>query len=330
MSPTLDVLIIGAGWSGISAAEQITQSGLRCQVVEKGRGPGGRCATRRHNDWRFDHGAQYFTARTQEFDQALRDWEKQGLVSRWDPEIKVVGQRPSALDSNQKQQMTRWVGVGGNNSVLRHMSEPLNVHYQTRVEALCRDQGIWFVTMSSAQGERIVTASTIILTAPPSQSAELVGPNHSLYETLSSHRMHSAWAVLIAFDAPVILDYDAAFINEGPLSWVCRQSAKPGHAGEAWVLHASPDWSDQHIDAPAETIGPQLYQAWLEVSQGLPPSPSYRQAHRWRFAQSVSPLDVGYLHDSESDLWVAGDWCRGDRVEGAWLSGRAAAKALTS
>ena len=41
--------------------------GWAVTVFDKGRGPGGRLATRRADDLRFDHGAQYFTARDPRF-----------------------------------------------------------------------------------------------------------------------------------------------------------------------------------------------------------------------------------------------------------------------
>ena len=56
--------IIGAGMAGLSCARQLAHSGLRPVIFDKGRGIGGRLATRRTPDGlTFDHGAQYLTAR---------------------------------------------------------------------------------------------------------------------------------------------------------------------------------------------------------------------------------------------------------------------------
>jgi predicted NAD/FAD-dependent oxidoreductase len=54
----------------------------------------------------------------------------------------------------------------------------------------------------------------------------------------------------------------------------------------------------------------------------------YATAHRWRFAQAREPLDAGALWFREQRLALAGDWCHGSRVEGAFLSGAAAAGRL--
>ncbi len=54
-------VIIGAGVSGLIAARTLQASGVRVKVLDKGRGVGGRLATRRSGVGVFDHGAQFFT-----------------------------------------------------------------------------------------------------------------------------------------------------------------------------------------------------------------------------------------------------------------------------
>ena len=52
-------------------------------VVDKGRSPGGRMATRRIGAATFDHGAQFFTVRTPAFRRRVDDWIDRGLVTVW-------------------------------------------------------------------------------------------------------------------------------------------------------------------------------------------------------------------------------------------------------
>ncbi|MBE0566903.1 MAG: NAD(P)-binding protein [Krumholzibacteria bacterium] len=58
-----DVLVVGAGMSGLMAAQTLTDQGVRVLVLEKDSSVGGRLATRRIGGGRADQGAQFFTAR---------------------------------------------------------------------------------------------------------------------------------------------------------------------------------------------------------------------------------------------------------------------------
>jgi predicted NAD/FAD-dependent oxidoreductase len=62
------VAVIGAGISGLTCAQNLTDHDVPVTVFEKSRGVGGRMATRRsEHGAAFDHGAQYFTVRDERF-----------------------------------------------------------------------------------------------------------------------------------------------------------------------------------------------------------------------------------------------------------------------
>ncbi|MFX8246800.1 hypothetical protein ABTL56_19970, partial [Acinetobacter baumannii] len=64
---------------------------------------------------------------------------------------------------------------------------------------------------------------------------------------------------MAAFDRRLPLPADC--LRDHPvLGWAARNSSKPGRSGpESWVLQASPEWSDAHInDDPADVIAALL------------------------------------------------------------------------
>ncbi|MEM7423722.1 MAG: FAD-dependent oxidoreductase, partial [Pseudomonadota bacterium] len=64
----MDVIVIGSGMAGLSCAKVLVEAGLNTVVLDKGRGIGGRLATRRAADgMQFDHGLQYLSAKTSAF-----------------------------------------------------------------------------------------------------------------------------------------------------------------------------------------------------------------------------------------------------------------------
>ena len=52
----VDVLIVGSGLSGLTAASLLQDQGHRVQVIDKGRNPGGRLASRQVDQHVFNHG----------------------------------------------------------------------------------------------------------------------------------------------------------------------------------------------------------------------------------------------------------------------------------
>ena len=58
------------------------------------------------------------------------------------------------------------------------------------------------------------------------------------------------------------------------------------------------------------------------------PSIRYSDAHRWRYAQPEDAVEERHLYDDEQGIGVAGDWCGGPRIEGAFLSGLSLARRL--
>jgi hypothetical protein len=69
---TAEVIIVGAGISGLMAAQVLQNNGVHVCVMDKSTSVGGRLATRRIGTGVADHGAQFFTVREPQF-QAMVD-----------------------------------------------------------------------------------------------------------------------------------------------------------------------------------------------------------------------------------------------------------------
>jgi predicted NAD/FAD-dependent oxidoreductase len=136
--------------------------------------------------------------------------------------------------------------------------------------------------------------------------------------------MRGSWAVMLRYAAPLAMPWEGVFINTGPLRWVARDSSKPGRTGpETWLLHASTEWSDAHMEDDADAVTAVLIAAFVALGA---PAPLAATAHRWRYADTELALTKGSWWDASLRLGMCGDWLNGGKVEGAWLSGRALAQ----
>ena len=322
-----DVAVVGAGWAGLTAATRLADAGLHVEVLEKSRGPGGRCATRREGAFQFDHGAQYFTARSQPFSKQVAQWADLAWIAPWHPALIVVNGASGQIASHQST-VIRWRGLPGNNSVLQHLAAALPCRTQCQVQSIDWQEGsvAYPVQLNTSQG--CLRARSVVITAPPAQSAELLGSSHRLADALIRVPMAPCLALMLGLGEALPLDFDGAFINEHPLSWVAGKSSYAGHNPVNWVIHASAAWSESQLDTPLESVATAMWSLLVDLFPEFAGGPILlRKAHRWRYSQCTQPLDQGCLVDSASRCVVAGDWCAGNRVEGAWLSGVAAAEA---
>ena len=78
-----DLAIIGSGIAGLAAARAATAKGLSVKIFDKGRRIGGRAATRRANGFTFTHGAQFLTARADEFQDVCAAAVVDGALTNW-------------------------------------------------------------------------------------------------------------------------------------------------------------------------------------------------------------------------------------------------------
>lgn len=322
--PPVRIGVIGAGLSGIMCARTLSHHGHLVEVFEKARGPGGRASTRREDRMRFDHGAQYFTVRDARFRQLVESWRAVGLVAEWQGRIVVMG---DGTPTPQEDGVERLVGVPGMNAVARHLTNSLNVRYGTRVVDIVPVDNAW--RLVADDGGDLGTFDAVVVSAPAPQTAALL---ESVAPEMAARAarvpMWPCWAVMAAFDEPLDLPFDGAFVRSGPLAWVARNSSKPGRqvGPDSWVLHANPEWSKRHLDDPPAAIEVALMDAFCKATKRSLPWPVHLDAHRWRFALPGDCLTAPCIVEPGLAVVACGDWCAGPRVEGAVISGLAAAR----
>jgi len=96
------------------------------------------------------------------------------------------------------------------------------------------------------------------------------------------------------------------------------------------MLHASPDFSTENASAPDEEIIAALLRRASEMTSQNWTMPAEVFLQRWRYALPApggAPRGPA-VYSTPAPLVVAGDWCSGGRIEGAWLAGRDAAEEL--
>ena len=319
----MKIAVVGAGVAGLSAARALRAGGHEVIVYEKQPVPGGRNATRKPAgielprglsgaSLSFDHGAQYFTARDDRFSAVVAEWLRDRVAALWTSRIvsfDAEGWEDVAETTD------RYVGTPGMSAITGAMTDGLDVRYGQNIESL------------PPILERL---DHVIVAVPAPQAAPLVAHAPELAARVSRVVMKPNWTVMAAFEERVAARFDAAFVHGSPLGWIARNSSKPKRDWkvDTWVLQATTNWSDAHVDDRPDDVGAFLMEAFEDLVRAGLPRAFYATVHRWRYATADPPLAIGAIHDADARITLCGDWCKGSRIEDAFLSGLEAAQLI--
>lgn len=329
----MKLAIIGAGVAGLSAAAQLKETGHDVRLFDKGRGAGGRLSTRRATtpagELRFDHGAQFFTARDDGFRALLGKLETSGHAAKWTPRRAEVSPGPDGWNTKitQAEAGDVWyVGAPSMNSIVKGMAAGFDISWTERAVEIERRADGSHVKFDQAGWQGPFDA--VILAVPAEQASELLQDfSPGLASEADAATTAPCWAVMLAFEAPLETGWDAAKISNAPLSWAACNSSKPGRdEGQTWVLHASPDWSRENVDMDKDAVAAVLAGVFCEITGA--PRPLFSAAHRWLYAKTEQAASSAFGWDAEQKIGVIGDWRIAPRVEAAWQSGHALAAFL--
>lgn len=314
------VAVVGSGLAGLTAAIQLTGLGYKVTVFEKSRGPGGRLAARRVPEGSVDIGAQYFTSRNPDFLPFLHKFAGQACIAPW---LGRLGYQLSGDAWEPFPEEPRYVGTPRMTAISRALSAHVSVVTETRVGKMARQNRQW--SLFDTETRHLGDFDQVIITAPPAQARALLADSGlgDLAARLDEpvQRVLPCWAVAAHFPVSPWPHHDGMRCQHPALFWVANNSSKPGRndAGQWWVIHASPEWTEQHINSSAEQVAEQLVEAFREVT-GFDSGPDDVVAHRWLYARSEGGEQPGHLWFGDRNIGLAGDWLSGGRVEGAFDS----------
>jgi len=320
------IAIIGTGMSGLTLAQHLSPE-FQVTLIEKSRGFGGRMATRRTDGFHFDHGAQFFTARSAEFESWLKPYIADDAVTQWTP--KVITLEPGKKSYKREWFEPHYVMAPRMNAVLRQLGEKQNVHLQTEVAGLVRSNDVWHIKTS--EQDTLGPFDWVVSSAPAIQSVNFMPDSFSGYEAQTNVSFQACFALMLGFSEPLQLNCDAAQVRNSQIAWLSVNSSKPGRPeAPSLLVHSSNEWADQYVDAELANVQTELLAALLDVLGEKFVSPELQSLHRWRYARTANSAGEDFLLDRQLRLAACGDWCLGERVEDAFLSGLRLAKVLNS
>ena len=365
------IAIIGGGLTGLFTAtllERAFTGDNRNSVVpnivifEKSRSVG-RLATRYHKDsataknWQWAFGAQFFTAKSADFQQFIKPWLQSDLLQPWCANVVDLTPSHDAVQTADTQKKEQW-----NSTQARYISTPkmtswgraladglehTSINFKTRVAPLSKEHSIEKndtnneTQLFDEDGNSLGHFDWVICTAPNAQAVELMA--HSGFkelEKISESQMQACYTLMLGWDKGQVLPaalntqenfWDVAYVQDSIIDRIFIEHQKPAHDGllPSVTIHARNDWSEQHVDDDIEMVKVQLLKAAQQaLSWNDESTPSQVDCHRWRYAATISHSDnmvnkePHILVDDKHQWIVSGDWCGKGNIESCYQAAK--------
>ena len=243
-----DLLIVGAGLAGLTAATRLAD-GRSITIVDKGRSVGGRLATRRIGDAVLDHGAQFFTVRSEEFRAAVDGWIAAGVIEEWCRGFDDADGYP------------RYRTAGGMNRLAKHLAGELDgraeIESGLRVERIAADDDRWTV---EAEGRRWRSADVLVTSPVPQTLDLLTSGGIEVPEAVASLRYHSVVGLLVTLDRSPGLPGPGAIQqpDDPEFTFIADNQAKGISPAPAMTFHGAHAWSAEVYEQPDAALLPVL------------------------------------------------------------------------
>ncbi len=311
------------------AATRLQEAGIEVVVVEQMAQVGGRMIATSLPANKgvvpvFDSGAQFFTVREPLFAQMVDGWLAKSLVHEWSRGF------ATADGSYYADGHPRYRGLPDMGGVARELARTLDLRLNRKVDVVKSNVDGWVVNLEDGQA---LPAGAVILTPPVPQSLALLANGNIPLTNLERARLERinyepCIALLIQLTGPGRLPKPGGLWSLGePIAWLADNYRKgvspvPG----AITIHAGTDFSVNHWESDDSIVTRLLLEA---ADPWLGESVLDSRVIRWQYSKPnwLHP-DPFLAISADSPLVIAGDAFAGPRVEGAALSGLAAADFL--
>ena len=288
--------------AGLSVANELVKNGHEVVVLDKGRGVGGRMSTRTIQEAKADHGAQYFSVKTPEFQELIKQLQSEKIISEW-----KIPQRENV----------RYVGGKGMNSIPKKLAQNLNVVLNEKVVLISESE-------VKTESGNSYSFDNLIITIPIPQITDLLNQSQIKISNqdqavFGSIHYEPCIAVMAVLNQPTNILGGGIILENQPVAWIADNFQKGITSVPTVTLHASASYSIEHFDDDLQNVAKDMLSS---VNQYVTPENVQSfQVHRWKFSNAVKRYDKPFYQLENQNIFLGGDGFGFGNVEGAFLSG---------
>jgi len=322
------IAIIGAGFAGIILANRLKRQ-YHVTIFEKSRGVSGRLASRTRDQFTFDFGSQFFTAKNPEFKNFLLPYINCGILEPWCgnfveiDDYQITYRRPWGYVQNHlvaSPKMTQFC---------KELARDLRIEFETKITKINKNSqnDKWQLF---DENEVIKEFDWVLFAIPAQQLYELITPKISFFNDIKNIRMLSCYALMLGLEEFIDIPFDMALVKNSLISWISCEHSKPSrNKVPAYTILARNSWADANIDDDIQEVKQKMIDEFKKITNQEDLKIKHCDIHRWRYANiGKQNNNSKFLLDLQNKIGACGDWNIQGRVEAGFISANHLAEEL--
>ena len=216
------IAIIGAGMSGVTAAKELAKLN-EVTVFDKSRGIGGRMATRRVDNYHFDHGAQFFNAKSEEFKDLCQKVKSDSIIEEWNCNFAEITENKINKKWQFGNEKAHFVAKPQMNNLCKYIAKDLNILLGTQIKSINFENKKW--SLKTIEDELFNNFDYLILAIPSHQAINLIPKNFKYFDIIANIKMSGCFTLMLGFKEKLSMEFEAALVKESNISWISVNSS---------------------------------------------------------------------------------------------------------
>ncbi len=299
------VVIIGAGVAGLICAKRLMESGFKVSIFDKSRGLGGRVATRRIENGVFNHGAP-----------RIPDFRNHENLPKYLKNLLETALKKKILISTENY-VTSFASM---KTFVSFLSQGTDIHKNSEITSVKRKS--FGVEVNFKNSSRIrVNDEFLVFAIPQPQVLNLLSNDFpKLINLAQPAKMYASISGLFAFDTAISLnkpfvenDYILGFHENSRIGQIFDL--------DCWTIHSKKNYGKKFNHLSKVQIKERLFKDFEQLGSSYFPQPVYAEGHRWLYGFTEKALDKNFIFNKQEGIGICGDWCLGNTVLDALISG---------
>jgi predicted NAD/FAD-dependent oxidoreductase len=313
------IAIIGAGLAGLTVANMLKDY-TKVKIFDKACRIGGRVSTKYSYPYSFDHGAQYFTAKTPEFRTFIEPMLNNGIIDVWKANFSEIKNEQVVNQRFWNNEYKHYVGTPNMDAIARYLSQGLNILTNTDVNSVMKSDDHWLIY--DKYDKFLGKYDWLICAIPPRKLKQLVDTSVEFNFQIDAIEMKSCFSLILGYNIDINLDFDVALVHDEIISWISVNSSKPDRkSSNCFLVNSTNRWADQNISHNKNEITQIIFQRLKRIIPAIASGkPNYKVLKTWRDANIGKQDGPKYFIDIQQNIAACGDWCIQGRIESAFTS----------